>query len=69
MELTQENLKALQLKIQELRLKVDKLETSQFLIESERMKKNAYIQQLKQEIKEWKAEVQRLDDRLSEEGY
>jgi len=43
MDLSEENFKAHQSKIEELRLKIDQLETSQFLIESERMKKTLIV--------------------------
>lgn len=42
-------------------LKQEKLDLEQF--------KNQQIKELMIEIKEWKAEAQRLSDRLSEEGY
>lgn len=42
-------------------LRQEKLDLEQF--------KNKQIKELMIEIKEWKAEAQRLSDRLSEEGY
>lgn len=74
MDLSEENFKAHQSKIEQLRIKIDKLETSQFLIESERMKKNAYIEQLKQENRELrkellplKAKIEELEDQIEQD--